>query len=67
MNLTGKTVFVTGASSGIGLACATSFAREGCGLLLVARRLNRLEDLDRALRSEVGAEVRVGSPSVSPD
>ncbi len=64
MDLTGKTVFVTGASSGIGAACATSFARAGCRLLLAARRLDRLETLSGSLRGDLGAEVRVGALDV---
>lgn len=60
MDLTGKTVLVTGASSGIGRACSEAFAREGCRLLLVARRLDRLESLARGLRADFGAEVEVG-------
>lgn len=43
--LTGKTVFITGASSGIGRASAHAFAREGARLLLCARRIDRLTDL----------------------
>jgi 3-hydroxy acid dehydrogenase / malonic semialdehyde reductase len=39
--LNGRTVFITGASSGIGAACATAFAHEGCRLLLAARRKER--------------------------
>ena len=51
------TVFITGASSGIGAACATAFARAGARLLLWARRSERLDALADALRSEYGSEV----------
>jgi 3-hydroxy acid dehydrogenase / malonic semialdehyde reductase len=45
MKLTGSIVFVTGASAGIGEACAFAFAREGARLLLAARRTDRLEKM----------------------
>ena len=37
LNLQNKTVLITGASKGIGLACAKEFAAEGCNLHLVSR------------------------------
>jgi short-subunit dehydrogenase len=46
---TGKTVLITGASSGIGLALAREVAREGACLVLAARRKLRLDDLEREL------------------
>ncbi|RCH87025.1 hypothetical protein CU098_006791 [Rhizopus stolonifer] len=43
--LEGKTVFITGASAGIGEASARQFADEGCNLVLTARRLENLEKI----------------------
>lgn len=45
ISLKGKLALVTGASSGIGLTTAAWLAREGANLILVARRLEKLEQL----------------------
>jgi len=55
-DLKGKTVFVTGASSGIGQACARAFAAEGARILMCARRDERLKRLADELGKEYGSE-----------
>ncbi|MCQ2345652.1 MAG: SDR family oxidoreductase [Paludibacteraceae bacterium] len=54
-----KTVFITGASSGIGEACARKFAANGCRLILNARRADKLQTLAEALRQEFGTECHI--------
>lgn len=50
----GKIAVVTGASSGIGAATARRLAREGLEVILVARRLDRLQALAEEIRAGGG-------------
>jgi 3-hydroxy acid dehydrogenase / malonic semialdehyde reductase len=50
-------VLVTGASSGIGLATATAFAREGARVAIAARRADRIAEIKSALTEAYGVEV----------
>lgn len=52
-SLKNKTVFITGASSGIGKACAEDFAEEGANLILCARRKKLIDELAEKLREKV--------------
>jgi len=47
-----KIVFITGASSGIGKACAELFAKEKANLILSARRVDRIKNLAKKLEKE---------------
>ena len=56
-DILGKTVLITGASAGIGEACAYMFGEKGANLVLVARRKEKLES--------VGAEILRMFPTVT--
>ena len=52
-----KITFITGATSGIGHACAERFAREGHDLILTGRRKERLDHLTDELKQKYGVQV----------
>ncbi len=58
MNLDSTTILITGASSGIGAACARAFAKVSADLILAARRIDRLSDIAEQLCSTHDVNVR---------
>jgi serine 3-dehydrogenase len=56
--LKGKIIFITGASAGIGKACAEVFAKEKSNLILVARRIDRVKSLANKLEEEYGIKTK---------
>ena len=57
LGLQGRTALLTGASKGMGRACAFALAREGVALTLVARTAGPLEATAAAIRSETDVPV----------
>jgi 3-oxoacyl-[acyl-carrier protein] reductase len=57
MGIRGRTALLTGASKGMGRACAEALAREGCAVTIVARGAEDLARAADAIRSDTGAEV----------
>jgi len=62
--IAGKLALITGASSGIGAACARRFAADGAHLALWARRGERLERLAADLTARYGITVRTATVDV---
>ncbi|MEH1839368.1 MAG: SDR family oxidoreductase [Nostoc sp.] len=58
-SLENQIILITGASSGIGTACARIFAGAGAKLILAARRLERLQQLADTLSKEFGIEIHL--------
>ena len=51
-DLKGRVAVITGASSGLGRQMAKAFAKQGANLVILARRMERLEELKSELESE---------------
>lgn len=58
-DLTGKTIVVTGANSGLGRASATEFARWGAEVIVTSRDRARVEAAATAIMNDAGAAGRV--------
>lgn len=57
MDMKEKIVLITGASSGIGKACAEIYAKNGANLILTARRAERLKNIAATLENEYKIKV----------
>lgn len=53
MLLTNKTIFITGATAGFGLACTRLFVQQGAKVIATGRRQDRLNDLKKELAGNV--------------
>lgn len=63
---TGKVAVVTGATSGIGHACAVGFAKEGANIVCVGRKEDALQNVSRELRN-AGVEALLVQADLSVD
>jgi short-subunit dehydrogenase len=61
----GPIALITGASSGIGLAFAEELAERGFDLVLVARRVDRLQELTEKLETRHGTKVSICDADLS--
>jgi short-subunit dehydrogenase len=59
VDLKGKVVLITGASSGFGEDAARLFAMEGCRVVLAARRLDRLQALAAEIQNQGGEAIAI--------
>jgi len=58
-SLNGQVVLITGASSGFGADAARLFAKEGCSVVLAARRIDRMQDLAEKIQEEGGSALAI--------
>ena len=65
--LEGKVAIVTGANSGIGKATAELFAREGADLVLAARRLDKLQEVEAYAASQGVRAISVATDVSKPE
>jgi 3-oxoacyl-[acyl-carrier protein] reductase len=57
LGLTGRRAIVCASSAGLGRACATALAREGCHVIINGRDSQRLEEAAREIATSIGVNV----------
>lgn len=65
LGIAGREALLTGASRGMGRACAEALAREGVNLTIAARGREALEETASAIRAATGAQVRIVAADVT--
>lgn len=65
-NLQNKVVLITGASSGFGEDAALLFAKEGCKVVLAARRIDRLQNLAAKIQNAGGEAMAIPVDIMNP-
>ncbi|MBQ6386470.1 MAG: SDR family oxidoreductase [Lachnospiraceae bacterium] len=55
--ITGQTAVVTGCSTGLGVQMAHALANQGCNIVAIARRLDKLQDVCRDISEQHGVET----------
>lgn len=53
----GQVALITGCSSGLGVQMAKALANEGCNIVAIARRMDKLEEVAKNITEEFGVEV----------
>lgn len=56
-DLTGRVALVTGCSTGLGVQMARALASQGCTIVPIARRLEKLQEVAKMLTDEFGVEA----------
>ncbi|MBI5964440.1 MAG: SDR family oxidoreductase [Chloroflexi bacterium] len=65
-NLKDKVILITGASSGFGEDAALLFAKEGCKVVLAARRIDRLQALAAKIQDAGGEAIAIPVDIINP-
>lgn len=66
-SLTGRKALITGASSGLGEHFAKTLAKHGATVVLAARRLEKLQDLQSLIEADGGQAFAVSMDVTSPE